>query len=271
MANYYYKIIKQYLSNTPYIGDYAAIIDVYIDLLEIIIDEKAIAELTPGNYLFVLHDMRKKEVSYSTYEYDDNFKSTEVKKTKQELSPNFTFIMETKKEGFMQKLVNLPLKYAKEGKYNYQDRGGYYELVFDSGKNILNGIYFMVKEGKVIVTTSKASIDMAMNNTGYALDEETKKSILKNNYSMQLYSKRLIQQLGPELTAGVNQKINNYLQQNMGDVKMESRLKDGMMQGTTTMNITGDHGNSLEFFFNMIDTINTIMEEDKKEGEQKFN
>ena len=271
MANYYYKIIKQYLSNTPYIGDYAAIIDVYIDLLEIIIDEKAIAELMPGNYLFVLHDMRKKEVSYTTYEYDDNFKSTEVKKTKQELSPNFIFIMETKKEGFMQKLVNLPLKYAKEGKYNYQDRGGYYELVFDSGKNILNGIYFMVKEGKVIVTTSKASIDMAMNNTGYALDEETKKSILNNNYSMQLYSKRLIQQLGPELTAGVNQKINNYLQQNMGDVKLESRLKDGMMQGTTTMNITGDHGNSLEFFFNMIDTINTIMEEDKKEGEQKFN
>ena len=49
---------------------------------------------------------------------DSDFTSKEVTKTKQELSPNFTFVMETKKEGFMEKLVKLPLKYAKKEKYN---------------------------------------------------------------------------------------------------------------------------------------------------------
>ena len=120
MSKYYYKWIKQYLDNNAYVGEYADIVDVYVDLLEIIIDEKAISDLVPGNYLFVLHDMKTKEVSYTDYVYDDNFKSTEVKKTKQELSPNFTFAMETRNEAFMKKVAALPLKYTKKGNYNYQ-------------------------------------------------------------------------------------------------------------------------------------------------------
>ena len=59
------------------------------------------------------------------------------------------------------------------------------------------------------------------------------------------------------------------MEENIGDVKMESNIKDGMIQATTTMGITGNHANSLEFFFNMIDSINSIMEQDKLEREKK--
>ncbi len=270
MSKYYYKWIKQYFNSISFIGEYSDIVNVYVDLLEIIIDEKAISELMPGNYMFVLHDMKTKEVTYTDYVYDDDFKSTEVKKKKQELSPNFTFAMETRNEAFMKKVAGVPLKYTKKGDYNYLDRGGYYELVFDSAKNVLNSLYFMVKDGRVIITTSKANIDMALANSGYNLDAETKKSILKNNYSFKLNSKRLIQQIGPELSTGVNKKISNYLMENIGDLKMESKLEDGMIQGTTTMAITGNHTNSLEFFFNVIDSINNIIKKDKEESEQKF-
>ena len=124
----------------------------------------------------------------------------------------------------------------------------------------------------MIVTTSKKSIDIALNNTAtYNLDDETKKSILKNNYSFKLNTKRLIQQLGPEINSGVNKQISNYLMENIGDFKMESSLKDDMIQGTTTMAITGNHANSLEFFFNVIDSINNIIKKDKEEREQKLN
>ena len=271
LANYYYKMFRQYLSNTPYMSEYADLIDVYIDLLEIMIDEKAIAELTPGNYMFVLHDMKTKMVSYTDYEYDDSFKYKEVKKTKPELSPNFTFVMETKREGFIQKVMDLPLKYAKKEKFNYQEKGGYYELVLDSGKYPLSSMYFMVKNGKAIVTTNKESIDMALTNKGYSPDGETRNSILNNNYSLRINSKKLLQQLNAELSTDLNKKISAYLEENIGDVRMESSLKDGMMQGTTTMTITGNHTNSLEFFFNMIDAINNIMEKDKEQREKKIN
>ena len=271
IANYYYKLIRQYISNFRPVKEYADVVDVYMDLMEIIIDEKAIAELMPGNMLIVLHDMKTKPVTYTDYVYDEqDFKSKEVKKTKEELSPNFTLVMETKKEGFMQKLVNLPLKYAKKEHINYTEKGGYYELAFDKDKYPVSSLYFMVKGGKFIVTTSMESINMTLNNTAYPQDADTKKSILKNNYSFKINSKKLIQQIDGQLSTGLSKKISRYMEENMGDVKMESSIKDGMIQATTTMGITGQHANSLEFFFNMIDSINSIMEQDKLEREKKI-
>jgi hypothetical protein len=271
MANYYYKLIRQYISNYQPAKEYADVVDVYMDLMEIIIDEKAIAELMPGNMVMVLHDMKTKQVSYTDYIYDEkDFTTKEVKKTKEELSPNFTFVMETKNENFMQKLVKLPLKYAKKENINYQEKGGYYELAFDKDKYPISSLYFMVKSGKLIVTTSMESITHTLNNTSYPTDGDTKKSILKNNYSFKINSKKLIQQIDGQLNSGLSKKISQYMEQNMGDLKMESSIKDGMIQATTTMGITGNHANSLEFFFNMIDSINSIMEQDKLEREKKI-
>lgn len=271
MANYYYTVMKKYMANTFYMNEYADIVNVYIDLVEILIDEKGIADLMPGNILFVMHDMKPRMVNYTDYEYDKDFNSKEVKKTKKELSPNFTFVMETRKEGFMQKIANLPLKYAEKEHFNYKERGGYYELTFDSGKYPISSLYFIIKDGKAIVTTSKEVVDMTLNNTGFTPDTESKNSILNNNYSLKLNSKRLMERLGTEFSTDVNKRISDYVMENIGDVKMESSLKDGMIQGTTTMNISGNHSNSLEFFFNMMDAINNIIEKDKQEKEKAIN
>ena len=269
MANYYYTLMKQYISNTPYLKEYGDIVDVYIDLLEIMIDEKGIADMMPGNFLFVMHDLKTKQVSYTDYEFDKEFNRKEIKKTKSELSPNFTFVMETKKEGFMEKLAHLPIKYAEKEKFNYKDKGGYNEYTLDSGKYPISSLYFMVKNGKAVVTTSKEAIDLTINNTGFATDAVTKNSILNNNYSLNISTKKILEKMGSEFSAGVNKKIGDYLLANMGDIKMESSLKDGIIQGTTTMSINGNHANSLEFFFNMMDAINNIIEKEKQEQEKK--
>ena len=269
MANYYYPLMKKYMSKMQYMSEYADLVDVYIDLLEIIIDEKGIAELLPGNYMFVMHDMKPQIVDYTDYEYDAEYNRKEVKKTKKELSPDFTFAMETKKEAFMQKIANLPVKYAKKEGFNYTEKGGYYELVFDTGKYPIKSLYFIVKDGKAIVTTSKKVINMTLNNTGFNTDAETKNSILNNNYSLNINTRTLIEKLDTQLSSDVNKKITDYLQKNMGDLKMESKVKDGMVQGTTTLNIKGTHNNSLEFFFDMMEAINNIMEQDKQEKDKK--
>lgn len=271
MANYYYTVLKQYFSNMSYTSEYADIVDVYIDLLQIIIDEKGIADLMPGNYLFVMHDMKTKKVTYTDYDFDKEFNKKEITKTKDELSPDFTFIMETKKDGFLEKIAHLPLKYAEKEKYNYKDKGGYYELAFEEGKYPISSLYFMVKDGKAIVTTSKEVVDMTLKNTGFAVDAATKNSILNNNYSLQLSSKKLLEKLNSSLTTDVSKKVSDYLMANLGDLKMESSIKDGMIQGTTTISITGNHSNSLEFFFNMMDAINNIMEKDQQDKEKQVN
>jgi hypothetical protein len=263
MANYYYRLLRQYLSDNRYMRDYADIVDIYIDLLEIAIDEKALAELSPGNFLFVMHDLKTKNVTFTDYSYDSEYNQTTTKGIRKEISPDFTFVMETKKEGFMQKLAKLPLKYAEKEHYKYFDRGGYYEFVTDSA-DIVGNLYFMVKDGKALVTTSKEVVDMTLANKGFTLDNETKRSILNNNYSMKLNSSRMLEKLSGEFTTTVNKKVTDYLIDNIGDMRMESTIKDGMIQSTTTMDIKGKHNNSLEFFFNMIDSINDIIEKDKQ-------
>ncbi|MBL0144595.1 MAG: hypothetical protein IPP48_01345 [Chitinophagaceae bacterium] len=228
MANYYYTFLKKYMNSTPYMNEYSDAINVYIDLLEILIDEKGIADLMPGNYLFVMHDMKNKLVTYTDYDYDKEFNKKEIKKTKNELSPNFTFVMETKKEAFMKKVANLPLKYAKKEGYNYKDKGGYYELAFKEGEMPISSLYFMIKDGKGIVSTSMDVITSTLNNTAlYAPSEEAKNSILSNNYSLNINSKKLLEKIGPELSSNANKKVNDYLLENFGDIKMESSLKDG--------------------------------------------
>ncbi len=270
MANYYYPIMKKYMTNMYGMSEYSDVIDVYIDLLQIIIDEKGIADLLPGNYMFVMHDMKPQIVDYTDYEYDSEYNRKEVKKTKKELSPDFTFAMETRKEDFMQKIANLPLKYAKKEGYNYKEKGGYYELAFDTGKYPIKSLYFIIKDGKVVITSSKDVINMTLNNTGFTTDAETRNSILTHNYSLNINTKRLIEKLDTQLSSDVNKKIADYLNKNMGDLKMESNVKDGMVQSTTILNIKGNHSNSLEFFFDMIESINNIMEQDKQEKEKKL-
>jgi hypothetical protein len=269
-AKYYYTLMKQYMHNTPYMREYSDVVDVYIDFLEIAIDEKGLSDLSPGNYLFVLHNMKTKMVDYTDYSYDEEYNRKEVKRSKKELSPDFTFAMETKNEAFMQKIAKLPLKYAEKEHYNYKDMGGYYYLSFDSTKYPLNGLYFMVKDGKVIVTTNKDVISMVQNNTSFPVDADTRKSILASNYSAKINSKKLIEILGTQASTAASKKMAAYLKDNVGDVKVESTFKDNMIQGTSTMAITGAHTNSLEFILNAIEEFNKIYESDRKEKAKRL-
>jgi hypothetical protein len=269
MINYYYATLKKYLSNSSYMSAYSDVVNVYIDLVQIMIDEKGIADLMPGNYLFVMHDMKTKMVEYIDYTYDAEYKQTEVKKKKKELSPNFTFVMETKREDFMQKLAKLPIKYAEKEKYNYKEKNGYYELALDSTKYPISSLYFIVRDGKALVTTSKEVVDNTIANKGFAVDVDTKASILNNNYSIKIDSKKLFEILGTEASTKANKKICAYMKENMGDIKTESSYKDGMIQGTSIIKINGNHANSLEFIFNAIEAINNIVEEERADESKK--
>ncbi len=265
MLNYYYTLLKKYIANTAYVGEYSDMANVYIDLLQIMIDEKGIAELINGNYLFVMHNMQSKTVTYTDYIYDKDYTPKPVKKTKKEPSPNFTFVMQTRRDDFMEKLAKLPLKYAKKNHYTYLDRGGYYELVLDSSDLPLSSMYFMVKNGQIITTTSKEVIVNTLTNTGFNLDVDTKKIILNNNYVLKLDTKKLFEILAEQASTKANKKVCEYMQNNIGDITSDSNYKDGMIQGNTIINIKGNHSNSLEFFFNIAENIKTIYENEKAE------
>jgi hypothetical protein len=265
MQKYYYGMMKSYFNKMPVVSEYGDLSSAMIDLLEIMIDEKAISDLVPGNLLFVMHNLTPKEVTYKTYEYDDNFNQKEVEKTKTEMTPDFTFVMETRNEKYLQRIVNLPVKYAKKGGYQYEKKDSYYELNLDKKNSPLNKLFFMVKNGRLIITTEKNSIDITNTGTDVAVDAITKNMVLNNNYAMKLNTKTLIQKIGSSFNTDTNKKVTEYLQQNLGEVQMESRLENGSPVAKMSMAITGQHTNSFEFFFNMMENINDIIEKGKEE------
>lgn len=263
MIHYYYKMIKDYLNSTPFTAEYADLINLYIDLLEISIDEKAISELSPGNMIFILHQLATKEVSYKTYEYDEDFNQKEVIKKKTEPAPDFTIAFATKRADFMQKLVAIPAKYAEKGGYQYEQTGGYYTLNIDKEKNPINEIFFGVKNDQVIITTSKEVVENAFSGKTYTLSSEAKKHIFSNNFAGALNTKRVLESVGPEFSTETNRKIRKLLEENLGNITMESKLKKGLAETSYTMKIHGNHENSFQFLFNITDAIRGIIEADK--------
>ena len=81
--------------------------NVLAEVVEVFLDEKAIAKIANGNLMFVFKDMKKKEVTYKSYDYDENYKYVEVEKTKTELLPDFLMMISTENKDLLEKIVKL--------------------------------------------------------------------------------------------------------------------------------------------------------------------
>jgi Domain of unknown function (DUF4836) len=269
MMNYYYTTLKKYVNNTPYMNEYSDMVNVYIDFMQILIDEKGIADMLPGNYMFVTHGMKSKMVDYIDYEYDNDYNKKEIKKKKKELVPDFTFAMETRREDFMTKLARLPLKYAKKEKFNYKENNGYFEFQLDSTKYPIASIYYVIKDGKVVMTTNKDVVNNTLSNTSFNIDAENKNTILNNNYAIKIDTKKIFGILEEQASTKINKKLCAYMKNNMGDITTVSSFKDGMQRATTTVAINTENENSLAFMFNALEFLNNSYQEDRIERSNK--
>lgn len=260
---FYYDMAKKIIAGVPYIGKETEMIDAYVDVLEIMIDEKAIANMLPGNGMIVLHGLTPKKVKYIAYDYDENYNAKETTKTKTELSPDFSVLFETKNERIFNKLINLPVKFSKDSKYKYEKTGDFYTLTFDEN-NIIDRLYFKVKSGKCIITTSLQNVTVNGPSESIGLDAATKQSVINSNYSGRINFNNIITALSSEVTDKKGKKSMAYLQANVRDLKFESSIKNDLIKTTTVLNIAGKHKNSLEYFFNVIENLLKIDAGDKK-------
>ena len=263
LMNFYYGFMRKALTGIPYIGKETDLIDAYVDIMDIIIDEKAIANMLPGNGLFVLHGLKPKQVEYIAYDYDDNFSPKQTVKTKTEMSPDFSVIFETKNENIFNKLVNLPIKLNKHQQYNYTKTGDFYTLVLGE-KNVVDKLYFMVKNGHCIISTSLPDIKGVLPSGVNGPDAATRQSFLNSNYSGSINFKNLVTGFASEVTDKKNKKMMNYLQANVNNLTFESSAENNGLKTTMLLNIAGKHNNSLEYFFNLVEGLLKIEAGEKK-------
>lgn len=264
IMNYEYKILKSTLNSVYQTYSKEAIgneADVLIDGIALLLDEKAISDLIPGNALVVLHDLKKVKREYVSIEYNENYEQLEVKGTKEEIQPDFTFLLNTKNESFVNKLLHLPLNKAKYTATDYQLTNGYYTIHFEKD-NLIENLYIGQKNGVIMITTSNENIENLIQQRVMPLQANFKKSISKNNSAAWIDLQKIITASKTELSNDSKSNYYDIALKNAGEITMESKFKNGAIVSESSYTIKGEHTNSLQYFF---DVLNELYAESKKE------
>jgi len=264
LMNYEYKILKNTLNSVyqSYSKDASGNeADILIDAIALFLDEKAIADLIPGNALFVLHDLKKIKRDFVSYTYDENYEQKETKGTKEEIQPDFSFLINTRNESFINKLLQLPLNKSKFTTIDYQLTNGYYTIHFGKD-NLLENLYIGSKNGVVMVTTSKVNIENLIQQTVMPIQADFKKSISKNNTAAWFDIQKIMTISKTESNTNAKNNYYDIALKNAGDITVESKFKNGAIVSDASYTIKGEHPNSLQYFF---DFINEFYAESQKE------
>jgi len=222
--------------------------DLGADLLSLLLDEEAVSKVIKGDALFVINGLNTKDVTYTTYDYDDDYKQKEVVKTKKETLPDFLFMFSSDDT----RLINKLIKYGVNKNFVSAD-GNIYKII---EKKSPIDIYFLIKDGIVFFGNSLTEIQAINSNQLNNTISKTHKNLLsKNNFSFLFNAKNLVgkvpaSEIGGEETA---KKFNSTLEK-MGNVYMKSNpIKGRLVSADISAEIPNGHENALKYLFSLIE------------------
>ncbi|KQR70516.1 hypothetical protein [Pedobacter sp. Leaf176] len=223
-------------------------IELGTDLFSILLDEEAVSKVIKGDALFVINGLNTKDVTYTSYEYDDDYNQKEVTKTKKETLPDFLFMFSSEDNRLMNKLI----KYGINKNYVTANNNIY---KIEAKKSPID-IYFMIKDGIVFLGNSLTEMKSINDKTFKSGITKTHKTLLaKNNFSFLFNAKNLVgkvptEEIGGEETA---KKFNETLGK-MGNVYMKSNpIKGNLVSADISAEIPNGHENALKYLFTLIE------------------
>ncbi len=224
-------------------------IDLGAELISLLLDEEAVSKVVKGDALFVINGLNTKDVTYTTYEYDDDYKQKEIVKTKKETLPDFLFMFSSEDT----RLINKLIKYGVNKNYVSVENNIY---KIQEKKSPID-IYFMIKDGIVFFGNSLTEMQGISNNqyNSNKLSKLHKQLLSKNNFSFLFNAKNLVgkvpdSEIGGEETA---KKFNSTLEK-MGNVYMKSNpIKGRLVSADISAEIPNGHENALKYLFSLIE------------------
>lgn len=259
-GNKYFDLMYSLLKDSGE-GDYQKEMELLMETMKIVLDEKAITKIAPGNGIFVLNELKSKTVEYTDYEYDDDYNEKEVKKTKEIAVPNFTFAFATENEGYWNRIFDM-LTTNKVTAKKFSKNGDFY--AFSEGKNdgYFDKLFFTVKDGIVYATTSTENIS-AKNQS--EISEKWAKDSAKYPLSGRFDIQKLMVGLEKEFKTPSERKTLDLLKKNLGEVYFKTEAKGEKIETEINYNIKNASENSLMYFFDVFDEVYKMKESDKKQ------
>lgn len=223
--------------------------DLGADLISLLLDEEAVSKVIKGDALFVINGLNTKEVTYTSYDYDDDYNQKEVTKTKNETLPDFLFMFSSEDT----RLINKLIKYGVNKNLVSAD-GNIYKVM---EKKSPIDIYFQIKDGIVFFGNSLTEMQGIQNNqySSNKLSKMHKQLLSKNNFSFLFNAQNLVgkvpaSEIGGEETA---KKFNSTLEK-MGNVYMKSNpIKGRLVSADISAEIPNGHENALKYLFSLIE------------------
>ncbi len=222
-------------------------IEVVAELTSVLLDEEAIGNAITGNMLFVLNDITEKEVSYTSYEYDEDYKKTEVTKIKMETIPEFTIMIGSKNKKLLDKLIRLGAKYelvhphAKYFKFKKES-----DIPFD--------MFFVVKNNIAFLTSSEKQIQNIVNNRTNSNTGKHKKMMRKNISVFYANGKKIMHKIPDPGLSKKEMEIYNFAKGNLSEVYFTtSKMKGNKVHMELKMETPISQKNSLTYFVNFFE------------------
>ncbi|PIE48916.1 MAG: hypothetical protein CSA39_05355 [Flavobacteriales bacterium] len=243
----YPKIIKQIYGGM--LSGFTDEIEIITDLYDIIIDEKEIANLFPGDGLLVLTDLREKDIEYTSYEYDEDYNQKEIKKNKKELRPDLILLIETNREG----LFNKALKIA--GKYKFAElTDNLFQIKIPDFDE--SDIFALVKDGMVAIATDKKDLQHLVSKKKFDISSNHRKFLRRNPFSFYINSDVLVDKLEPRIESENDKKMFQEFVDLFDGASMHySRMKGNDLMLEVKVNTNPAKKNSMTTLLDFIDQL----------------
>lgn len=237
---------KYYLEMFPYTHD---ISEELIDLIFLFVDKKAIGKLFKGDFLVAFTGLSRKEVEYTSYEYDSLFVLQEVVKTKMQTYPEFVFMYSTKDMENTNKFFSILHK-----KKLLEKKDGYYTT------NLYNqspfSLHFVIKKGIVFMCNSDEQLQAILKGgTKGSLSGTHKKLIRKHAFSLFIDVQNILTNMkdpddkitNPMLAMGIEKSRQLYA--------YGEKVKGGVVRSEVKLITPDSEVNSFRF---LIDLMNSL-------------
>lgn len=253
----YFDLVYSLLESNEDNGKYQKELALIMETVKIVLDEEAISKIAPGNGIFVLNDLKAKKVDYTDYEYDENYNSKEIKKTKDVVVPDFTFAFATENDNYWKRVFEV-LTSNKELSEKFSKNGDIYYLKKDpKNSNYIDQIYFTVKDGVVYLTTS---LENLMAKKQSSVSEKWAKDASKHPASGSINTQRLMQGLEKEFKTISQKKALDLFRKNVGDIYFKTDVKGESIETEFNYTTPNSSENSLMYFFDFCSDLIKISE-----------
>jgi hypothetical protein len=164
---FYGSVYRESLRNSMF-GFYQNYYMMMWDMLRVFIDEKTMYNLLDGQFLFAVTDLKPYTASYLTYDYDENFEKTEIRKERTEVRPEFVMVAGIGKQDKAKEILSILERTGALKKQNSK-----YYLINTPGEYDVK-MYLALHNGMMIITNNE---DVMVNHLkkGYGRGQSMKK------------------------------------------------------------------------------------------------